>query len=186
MRHYHKIKPLGIRVESVAYQESMSLDLGERGIPVRSYHTGGEKNDPDLGVNSLAILLSQGKLILPYSNRDAGTRQLITQLINEMRAYPEGHTGDSLMALWFAFSEIRDCATNRPCLLRIDGTGWNLDTQNDNPQKIEPPKPETPKLGLMPELGQIKSPTEEERKKGERLADLECIRKSEQERMDYF
>ena len=25
-----------------------------------------------------------------------------------MRAYPEGHTGDSLMALWFAISEIRD------------------------------------------------------------------------------
>jgi hypothetical protein len=25
-----------------------------------------------------------------------------------MRSFPDGHTGDSLMALWFAFSEIRD------------------------------------------------------------------------------
>lgn len=107
-RHYHTVKPMGIRVETVGFQESMSRDLGDRGIPITSYHTGGEKNDPDIGVNSLAILLSQGKLVLPYSSKDARTRQLITQLVNEMRAYPEGHTGDSLMALWFAFSEIRD------------------------------------------------------------------------------
>jgi hypothetical protein len=30
-----------------------------------------------------------------------------------MRAYPDGHTGDSLMALWFAYSEFRDRSGNR-------------------------------------------------------------------------
>lgn len=77
-RHYYTVNPIGIRVESVAYQESLILDLGERGIPVRSYKTGAEKNDPDIGVNSLAVLLSQGKLVLPYSNKDARTRQWVS------------------------------------------------------------------------------------------------------------
>lgn len=172
LRHYHKVKPLGIRVESVGFQQSMSLDLGERGIPIRSYRTGGEKHDPDIGVNSLAILLSQNKLVLPYSNKDARTRQLVTQLINEMRSYPEGHTGDSLMALWFAFSEIRDCTINQPCFLRVDGSGWpNSNTQKNNLQKDDQPKP-----GMLPEPDQMKSPTKEEIRKGEIEADKEIMR----------
>jgi hypothetical protein len=179
LRHYHKVKPLGIRVESVAFQESMSLDLGERGIPVRSYHTGGEKNDPDIGVNSLAILLSQGKLILPYSNKDARTRQLVTQLINEMRSYPEGHTGDSLMALWFAFSEIRDCTANRPCFAPLNGPSWpNYETPKENPQKDEELKPG---IGLMPTPEQTKSPSKEQIKQGERQADLEIMKRQSEE-----
>jgi hypothetical protein len=106
--HDSNVRPSGIRVENNGYQESMCRDLGEHGLPIRSYHTGGEKNDPDVGINSLAIILSQGKLIFPYSGKDARTRQLVTKLVNEMRAYPDGHTGDSLMALWFAHSESRD------------------------------------------------------------------------------
>jgi len=174
LKHYYKVKPIGIRLESTGYQKSMSLDLGERGIPIRSYNTGGEKFDPDIGVNSLAILLSQGKLILPYSNKDARTRQLITQLINEMRSYPEGHTGDSLMALWFAFSEIRDCTANRPCFAPLDGPSWpNYEIPKENPQKEEKFKPG---IGLMPTPEQMKSPTEEERKKAEKEADLQIMR----------
>ncbi len=112
LKHDETVKPIGIRVESVGYQEMMCRDLDDMGISVTSYTTGGEKNDPDIGVNSLAVLLSQGKLVLPNSN-DMRTRQLITKLVNEMRAYPDGHTGDSLMALWFAFSEGRDNVANR-------------------------------------------------------------------------
>jgi hypothetical protein len=37
----------------------------------------------------------------------------VAELINEMRAFPDGHTGDALMALWFAFSEMRDIVGNR-------------------------------------------------------------------------
>jgi hypothetical protein len=107
--HNSVVNPLGIRVESVAYQEAMVRDLADLGVDnVRGYHTGGEKNDPDIGVNSLAILLELGKLIIPYDLSDPRTIQLCSQLVNEMRSWPGGHTGDSLMALWFAFSEIRD------------------------------------------------------------------------------
>ncbi len=179
--HYYAVNPIGIRVELVAYQESLVLDLGERGIPIKSYKTGPEKNDPDIGVNSLAILLSQGKLVLPYSNKDARTRKLITQLINEMRAYPEGHTGDSLMALWFAFSEIREHC-REICFARIGGndfcTGGSLKTNN-------PKKPKNPESGIQTKILENKKPwkDEEERKALDHQADLDCMRRSEADRM---
>lgn len=110
--HHQTDQPQGIRVETVGYQEAIKRDLDEMGVPVTGYHTGGEKNDPDVGVNSLAILLELGKLILPYDNKDSSTIKLVSQLCNEMRAYPDGHTGDSLMALWFAYSEMRDRTSN--------------------------------------------------------------------------
>ena len=113
IRHDALVKPRGIRVESNGYQEALIRDMGEQYIlPIRAYHTGGEKNDPDIGVHSLAIMFSQGKIVLPFGN-DARTRQFITKLVNELRAYPEGHTGDSLMAFWFAYSEARDAFAHR-------------------------------------------------------------------------
>ncbi len=177
-RHYYAVNPIGIRVESVAYQESLILDLGERGIPVRSYKTGAEKNDPDIGVNSLAVLLSQGKLVLPYSNKDARTRQLVTQLINEMRAYPEGHSGDSLMALWFAFSEIREYGNHEIYFARIDGNDFcTSGTIKNNDQEI-PKESETGIQTKKLEMEKIWKNDKEQKALGHQ-ADLDCIRKDE-------
>jgi len=102
----HEIRT--IRVESVGYQAALALDLQADGVPVRSYHTGKEKFDPEIGINSLALLLENGKLVIPSDPTDPRTIMLASQLANEMRAFPEGHTGDSLMALWFAYSEVRE------------------------------------------------------------------------------
>ncbi len=110
---YNKVQPDGIRVETVGYQAAIQRDLDDAGIPVRGYHTGGEKLDPYIGINSLAIYAEQGKLILPYDQTDPRTIRLVSQLLNEMRAFPDGHTGDSLMAFWFAFSEMRDLMGGR-------------------------------------------------------------------------
>ena len=107
-RHNAVMQPIGIRVETVAFQDMLAQNLEDRGIPVNGYKTGKEKNDPDIGVYSLSVLLSRDKLVFPYSNTDAHTRQIMMKLVNEMRAYPDGHTGDSLMALWFAVSEMRE------------------------------------------------------------------------------
>ncbi len=99
-----------IRVESVGYQEALVIDLAEDAVPVRSYHTGREKYDPEIGINSLAMLMELGKLVIPSDNTDARTIMLASQLATEMRAYsgdPTEHTGDALMALWFAYSEVR-------------------------------------------------------------------------------
>lgn len=108
--HLDKDEVAGSRVETVGYQDAIRRDMADMGYEekITGYHTGGEKNDPDIGVNSLAILLELGKLILPSDASDYNTAHLISQLANEMRAFPDGHTGDSLMALWFAYSEIRD------------------------------------------------------------------------------
>lgn len=104
----------GCRVETVGYQDAIRRDMVDLGYAgkITGYHTGGEKNDPDVGVNSLAILLELGRLIMPSDASDPNTAKLISQLANEMRSYPDGHTGDSLMALWFAYSEIRDRTSN--------------------------------------------------------------------------
>ena len=95
----------GCRVETVGYQDAIRRDMSDLGYTekITGYHTGGEKNDPDIGVNSLAILLELGMLIMPSDASDPNTSKLISQLANEMRSFPDGHTGDSLMALWFAY-----------------------------------------------------------------------------------
>lgn len=99
-----------IRVESVGYQEALVMDLAEDMVPVRSYHTGKEKFDPEIGINSLAMLMELGKLVIPSDPTDARTVMLAARLANEMRAFSGDnteHTGDVLMALWFAYSEVR-------------------------------------------------------------------------------
>ena len=108
---YSAISHAGIRVESVAYQESMVIELEDFGFPVRGYHTGGEKFDPGMGVNMIALKLEQGKFVIPYSRNDAHTMDECSKLMNEMRSWPDGHTGDSLMALWFAISEMNEFMT---------------------------------------------------------------------------
>lgn len=108
--HLDNDEVAGCRVETVGYQDAIRRDMEDMGYQekITGYHTGGEKNDPDVGVNSLAILMENNKLILPSDFNDPNTAKLISQLCTEMRSFPDGHTGDSLMALWFAYSEIRD------------------------------------------------------------------------------
>jgi len=105
-----------IRVESNSYQQALVTDLAEDSVPVRSYHTGREKFDPEIGINSLALIMELGKLVIPSDPSDPRTIMLAAQLANEMRAYsadPTQHTGDGLMALWFAYSEIRTLLGSR-------------------------------------------------------------------------
>lgn len=56
-----------------------------------------------------------------------------------MRAYPDGHTGDSLMALWFAYSESRDYFSNKmviPTLGSIESkTPTRKEGENEADQK---------------------------------------------------
>lgn len=114
-----------IRVESVGYQEALVIDLAEDSVPVRSYHTGKEKFDPEIGINTVALLMELGKLAIPSDPTDARTITLASQLANEMRAFtgdPTEHTGDALMALWFAYSEVRALLGSRILIPRIGDT----------------------------------------------------------------
>ena len=148
------------RVETVGYQESMKRDLEDKSLPVRGHRTGSEKWDSAIGVNSLAILAEQGRLILPNDKTDARTRDLIGKLTSEMRAFPDGHTGDSLMALWFSYLEMTELTSTR-FVIPKHGTG--LSGLVDQPR------------------------TEEARKEGEKVADAELIKaSSEQRSRDYW
>jgi hypothetical protein len=131
---YHAV---GIRVESNAYQKAMAIDLQDAGIPTRSYVTGGEKNDSTLGVNSLAIIAENGKLVIPYDLSDPRTIQISSQLINEMRKFPDGHTGDGLMSLWFAFSELRQSGGKTLSVPGITGVKKIPETQQTENQDLQ-------------------------------------------------
>lgn len=102
-----------IRVESNSYQAALSIDLAAEGVAVKAYHTGKEKFDPEMGINSLAVAMELGKVVIPSDPTDPRTIMLASQLANEMRAFPDGHTGDALMAFWFAYSQIRELLGER-------------------------------------------------------------------------
>ena len=72
-----------------------------------------------------------------------------------MRAFPDGHTGDALMALWFAYSEIRELLGTR----------------------VLTPKSLTSTIKDSPELK-----TKEQRIVFEKEADVEIIRAQERQR----
>lgn len=110
---FYAVRPHGIRVENVQYQEVMERDLNDKGIPVHGHRTGSEKWDSAVGVNSIATLLEHDMLVLPSDSHDARTKELVGKLVAEMLAFPEGHTGDSLMALWFALLEMMEITATR-------------------------------------------------------------------------
>ncbi|MDE2106085.1 MAG: hypothetical protein KGL39_53170 [Patescibacteria group bacterium] len=147
--HYNNVRPDGIRVETVGYQEAIQRDLDDAGVPVHGYKTGGEKKDPYIGINSLAIYAELGKLVLPFDNTDPRTIMLVSQLINEMRAFPDGHTGDSLMALWFAFSEMRDLTGDRVVVPSIQGNPINVDPPNLKDPEVRKPLEKKADQALM-------------------------------------
>lgn len=99
--------PDKILVESNAYQVSLQMDMAEKNLPIEAFNTGGEKFDPYIGVESLAIIFENDRMILPYDKTDPTTIALIDQLVDELRQFPVGHTGDSAMALWFAYTAMR-------------------------------------------------------------------------------
>lgn len=108
-----KPQPIQIRVETNGYQDAMRKDLEGFNLPVVGHHTGREKNDSDIGVNALAIIMEQGKLVLPSDPTDAHTTQQIAKLVSGMRAYPSDHTADTLMAAWLANMAMRDATSDR-------------------------------------------------------------------------
>jgi hypothetical protein len=148
---YYEIKPAGIRVENVGYQDSIRQELAEEGLIVRGFKTGANKNDPVLGFYSLALIMESGKLVIPFDTTDARTIEECSKLLNGLRAYPSGHTDDAAMALWFAVAEMKD----------VKGFGFST------------PPTETQ---FIQSIVQDKSQSEIDR-----LLDLEVIRKHEAE-----
>jgi len=74
-------------------------------IPVRGYTTGSQKANPTFGVPSIFLEMSHGGWLFPC--REEGGKLVCTYplqraLDQAMNYRPEEHTGDALMAWWFA------------------------------------------------------------------------------------
>lgn len=84
----------------VQFTRSMSA------VPVRAFTTGRSKAHPEFGVESLAAEMASGKWIVPT----LGGRPLpeVEAWVQELLYYdPRAHTGDRLMASWFAREGVR-------------------------------------------------------------------------------
>lgn len=99
-----------ILVESNAYQASLSKDMQEMtSLPIRGFQTTAEKYDEALGINGLAVGIENGQWILPSDPSDPRTKQIFDKLKEAMLDYrPSEHTPDILIAMWLAWTAMRD------------------------------------------------------------------------------
>lgn len=90
-------------VEDNQAQAFIAQWAGNDGLPVRGFTTtGGKKYDEHFGIESLAVEMRNGGWIIPST-----ASAEVESWIHEMLFYtPDSHTGDRLMAAWFA----RECA----------------------------------------------------------------------------
>lgn len=109
-----RFKPSLILVENNAFQASMVKDLQNMTTaPIRGFTTTGEKFDPFIGINSMAVALENKQFIIPADPAHQRTRAYYETIKSEMTSFPSGHSGDWLMSLWFAFTAIRSTTTSR-------------------------------------------------------------------------
>jgi hypothetical protein len=96
-----------IIVENNAAQEYiLQFARGASAVPVRPFTTGKNKANPEFGIESVATEMANGKWIIP--NEDGRLHPEIAEWIQEMLYYdPNAHTGDRLMASWFAREGVR-------------------------------------------------------------------------------
>lgn len=91
-----------VMVENNAAQDFiLQFARGMLSIPMRHFTTGRNKAHPEFGVESIAAELARGQSIIP--NDDGRLHPEIEKWVSDMLYYdPRAHTGDRLMASWFA------------------------------------------------------------------------------------
>lgn len=90
-------------VENNAAQDFIvQFARGQFAVPIKPFTTGRNKAHPEFGVESVAAEMAGKKWIIPSHGGNAAHPELF-QWIQEMLFYqPASHTGDRLMASWFA------------------------------------------------------------------------------------
>jgi hypothetical protein len=101
-----------LRVENNAAQDyirqfALEADIA---LPIRAHTTGQNKVDPRFGVEGLFLEIANGAWIIPCGP-NGELSEGIEQWVEECVFYrpPPAHTGDLLMASWFAREEARSC-----------------------------------------------------------------------------
>lgn len=134
-RRFHSI----VYVESNGAQRLINdFAIGESDIPVYPFHTGARKNHPIYGVEGIAGEMARGKWIIP--NEGGRVHPEVQAWLDDMDAYSPGeHTGDYLMASWFAREGARFAFGAVPEIgVRVLGNGGD-ETSGETPWFAEPP-----------------------------------------------
>ena len=70
-------------------------------VPVKPFNTGSNKYHPEFGIEGMATEMANGKWIIP--NQHGSVHPEVGAWINDILYYdPNAHSGDRLMASWFA------------------------------------------------------------------------------------
>lgn len=108
---YNAFHPHVMRVENNAFQKTLVHDLQDmefEDMPIEGYETGAEKWDEYIGLDSLALLFENDRIIVPYDKSDPYTIRQVDAFLKELRELdPSAHTGDTVMAFWLAHSAYR-------------------------------------------------------------------------------
>ncbi len=105
-----KIKSVHRRFQSIVMVENnaaqdyiLQFCRGSSAVPVHAFTTGRNKADPAHGVQSLAVEMYNGKWVIPSEEDGDKLHPEVAAFVDDMYYYdPAGHTGDRLMAAWFA------------------------------------------------------------------------------------
>lgn len=97
-------QPQFVAVETNGYQKAlveMIRTSNYRSIPVVSHHTGMNKTNMEIGIQSLEVELENGLWIFPFDTKHSIDCNCgMCAFVNELRAYPFGNTDDCVMAWW--------------------------------------------------------------------------------------
>lgn len=108
-------------VENNAAQDYIIQFLrNETAVPVKAFTTGKNKAHPEFGVESLATELANGKWLIP--NKGGVLDKELDAWVSELLFYdPREHTGDRVMASWFAREGARlfDAGSSRKVGVRV-------------------------------------------------------------------
>lgn len=103
-------------VENNAAQDFIiQFARGQFAVPIRPFTTGRNKAHPEFGVESVAAEMAGKKWIIPSTNGTPAHPEIFAWLQEMLFYQPSAHTGDRLMASWFAREGVRLGA------LRVEG-----------------------------------------------------------------
>lgn len=104
---YHQFSCKKMIVESNVFQQLFVEAMKEEeGVEVEGFKTTSlSKLDQRMGLSHLAVLLEQGNFIIPSRPRNKNILDFYQELLQTTY---EGHTPDTVMAVWFALRKIAD------------------------------------------------------------------------------
>lgn len=104
---HHRYQGVVIVENNAAQEFILQFTRQASAVPIKPFTTGRNKAHPEFGVESLAAEMAAGKWIIP-SGPGGKLQPEVDAWVNEMLYYdPRSHTGDRLMASWFAREGVR-------------------------------------------------------------------------------